>query len=262
MVAKSFTSFTLAFLGAAALIAKAQPAPTPPPPTAPFVATPQKNTMWSIKVTREDDLKEAKSGEPAQNDPRVKNRELLEEIAVQKDDKVTRIVASYTTGNKQEGYLVQDHFAVRSTVNSNEAVVMEAAKGKNGSMEIFTTDFQGTQWIDLPYYQGVEKLGETLCYVFARQPNKAEPPEENAGPNAAPPLSFMPLNFMPLKAYIDAKTKIPVRVQLGPTTYDYSPIAPLGGTISLPASFVEAAREYTRQMEILQRLKSKQSNGG
>lgn len=174
---------------------------------------------------------------------------------------MTRIVATYSNGKKQEGYLIRDHFAVRSTMNTNEAVVMEAAKGKNGSLEIFTTDFPGTQWIDLPYYRGVEKLAGRLCYVFSREPDtQVQASVGDKSSIAPPPLSFIPLNYMPLKAYVDAETKLPIRVQLGPTTYEYSAITPWSGTITMPSTFINTAKEFSRQADILQKLRAKNSS--
>ncbi len=225
----------------------------PPKPTAPLVATPAKNTTWTIEVSQDSPpapAEKVRGGPPP---------ELLKRITVRKDAKLTHILAAYTNGKTNEGYLVGDHFSIRSTTAANEAVVMSVAKGLSGSLEIFTSDYPGTQWIDLAYYRGVEKLGPHTCYVFAREPDPFAAPPANTPPDplAPPPISFIPIKYLSLKAHIDVETKLPVRVQLGPNIYAYSKVEPYSQSITPPDAFLKAAQEFTRQTDILQRLRAK-----
>jgi hypothetical protein len=102
--------------------------------------------------------------------------------------------------------------------------------------------FYGTDWIDLKHYQGIRSY-QNQCYYY----ETGEPPtteessllDSDTGSIAkASPPSRTPV----YKAWIDAKTKFPVAVELPDGLYEYAFSAPPVANLQPPPEFVEDHR--------------------
>ncbi len=228
------------------------PSPTPiPPPEPPFVAEPRPGTTYGITVKYED-APQASDGGTAQAQKPVPKTDRPVAVVVKLDAKSRQITVNHANGAVSEGYLFDSGFVIRSTANSEKTFVSAAAKGASALMEMFTKDFQGTQWIERAHYKGVEKLDGVDCYVFFRA---AEPMPTFQGDG--PPPGYDPLKYEDLKAFIRVADKTPALVQLGPASYHYSPVQPWNGTIALPDNFKSSAEEFTKQLAVIEALRQK-----
>jgi hypothetical protein len=230
--------------------------PKPPLPVPPFVASPPPNSTYTVTIKYSD---EGEAVPDATKRPRTKpenDRPLS--IQVWQDAKNRKIVVQHANGQKSEGYLFDSGFVIRSTANSNQTFVSSSNRGRDASLDIFTKDFPGTQWIDRSLYTGARKVEGQEYYSYFQTAGNPPPVSESEG--SSPASGYNPIDHMELKALIRAADMMPSVVQLGPATYTFSPMQAWPGLITMPDNFKSSAESFTKEMSILEAFRKKNAS--
>lgn len=208
----------------------------------PIVPEPPPHSTYSILIAYASTSQSASNGERP-----VK-------IEVWRDAGSRKIVVTHANGVQSEGYLFDSGFVVRSTADPNKTFVSPGTSGMSASFDYFTKEFQGSQWVDRKWYQGVMDSEEGRFHAFLKEPDPL-PVLENE--NQEMPTGFQPINHMPLEASLRLEDQTPAFIRLGDTTYTFTPIKNWQGTIEMPESFRESADSFVREAGILERFKEK-----
>jgi hypothetical protein len=219
-----------------------------------LVTEPPAGSTYTISITYSDIPTElTASGQAVSNflgDRPVK-------VQVWRDAKSRRILVDHANGVKSEGFLFDSGFVIRSTANSDKTFVSVGGKGRDASLDFFTKDFQGTQWLDMKFYTGIQQADGQPIYTF-HQP-AGSPPVIDTSDEGLPP-NYTQLDYMELTAQLRAADKSPIVVTLGPATYSFSPVQPWSGTITLPENFKTSAENFTQELSIIEALRKKNQN--
>lgn len=223
-----------------------------PPPTPPWVAEVPENSTFTIAITYSDTPAQPEGNAPE----KTSTSDRPVKVQVWRGSQARRILVHHANGETSEGFLFDSKFAIRSTANSQKTFVSQSGTGRDASLDMFTTAFQGTQWIAQSYYRAAEKTDAGYVYLY-EQPASAPPtaPTNSGGP----PPGFRALDHMQLKAAIRADTKTPVTVQLGPATYTFSAIEPWDGKIEMPQNFKSSAQGFSKELKVLDALRKKKN---
>lgn len=103
---------------------------------------------------------------------------------------------------------------------------------------LWVVGFPAVAWVSGANFFGQEVVDNKTCHVF--QAAGAETPESE-------PQSR--------KAWIDASTGHPVRVQMEGRTFVFSPVSPFNQPVELPKNYAEAAARIQKQNDALARIR-------
>ncbi len=105
---------------------------------------------------------------------------------------------------------------------------------------LWVTGFPAVAWVSDANFLGVEEVDKKSCHVF--QAAVAETPESEA---------------RQMKAWIDAATRHPVRVQIGDRTFLFSPVVPFNQAVALPGDHAEVSARIQKQNDALARIRKR-----
>lgn len=265
---KNVCSLLLSILlgGSACLGQSPSPTPVPPPQPPLSLEIPPRST-YTIQISYQGIPSVANStaslyGEPSPSPTPNLLGDKPVSLQVWRDDKTCRIVVEHANGQKSEGYIFPNGFVVRSTSNSQSGFVSSAPSGRSASTSLFTPHFQGTQWLDMAFYKGLEsgENGEAF-YIFEQPPSKEPLPIINEA-NALPDTNYDPLRWEYLRAKLRAPDKKPVEIQIGNTIYHFGPIERWTGTITLPSQYRETVEQYSKELSIIEAFRKKNQEQG
>lgn len=202
-----------------------------PPPTAPFVSEPAIGTRWVLT------LKYAKESNPGTTEaPGRQSTARVSTIECQRGLSGTRItIKDARNALVSEGFLVGKHVLKSTPVGSVNILPSDA---ENFASPIFVPGYQGTEWVSLDTYKGVEKNGKEMCYKFV---NPARAVSDVSEGYAHPELV----------AWIQVGSKIPSRVKIGDVTYSFSSIEPAAPDIDMPPEIRRAAEKLQLEQRAL-----------
>lgn len=205
--------------------------PTPRPP---LVATPQPETIWYI-------ASEPKKPSPATAPPA--NPADLQPIAIraERGKEVTHIVATLNDGTTPEGYVLGSHYF--QCAPQTGRILTSPTQERDYAIPIFVNGYQGTAWISLKQYQGVEKIDGQECYKYSQEASSASE-SDIAQPHPK------------LAAWIRVSDKIPMRIQIGDICYRYSfpKVGPL--SIALPPEMAKVAQKMQKEEHSLEVMRT------
>lgn len=226
------------------MVAGQEPKPVPTP-TEPWVAEVPKNSTFTITITYSDPSSQSENATVTNSDRPIK-------VQVWRDSHVHRILVDHANGAVSEGFLFDSGFVIRSTANSQKTFVSQSGSGRYAALDLFSKDFQGTQWIAERFYQGVGQTENGPVYLYEQQP---APQPKVLVEGDAPPQGYRPLDYMQLNASIHVDSKTPATVRIGSTNYAFSPIESWSGKITVPENFQSSAESFAKQMQVLEALR-------
>jgi hypothetical protein len=201
------------------------------PPAAPFVSEPAVGTKWVIT------LKYPKKNSPGTTEaPGRQSAPRASTIECQRGLSGTRItVKDAQNAPISEGFLVGNHVLKTNTAGSVSILPSDA---ENFASPIFVPGYQGTEWVSLDTYKGVEKTGKETCYKFVKPARLVSDASEG-------------FSHPELAAWIQVGSQIPARVKIGDVTYSFSSIEPATPDIDMPPEIRRAAEKLQLEQRAL-----------
>ena len=192
--------------------------PSPPkeaPPDPPLMSSAPADCQWTITYTPKTPEKE-----PATADD-IRNRKMRQRYSpmvlakhVIKSAGQVAIYTTYEANMKSEAWVVNGYL-FELPLREGEGIRGDA-RGQG--------DFPEIDWVSAANFRGTVDLKGNKAHLYAPDDADAHPaPSPSSGPHPTP-LAVAPLKPAQLRAYIDAKTRLPVMVDTGATvmTYQYT----------------------------------------
>jgi hypothetical protein len=212
-----------------------------PTPTPPFVSDPASGTKWNITLKYQGgNGKTTAGGTSPEANPQ--NQQHPATIECQRGLSGTRITLRDAQGGAiKEGFLV-GNWMLR--MNPRGTVSILPSDEKNFASPFFVRGYQGTEWVSMQYYQGVEKIGKDACYKYAKPARMVTDPSEG-------------FSHPEVKAWIQVDTKIPLLISIGDIAYSYSPIESAGPDIDMPPEIRKTAERLKLEQRALEQMRRK-----
>jgi len=184
-----------------------------PPPAPPFVAPVPESADWVLTVKPPA---QPSPGGSAGGHPEWRIQEVHSTVSGNRK----RDVITYGNGTKAERWFMDNLLFWKSadgSVIANNLSSNSADPAMVANTPSIGAGFFGTDWLKLPFYDGVVAVEKRPCYHFVHQ-NK--------------------------EAWIDVKTKLPVACKLGGVVYLFAFNAPPSDGLILPPEFKKAWEDY------------------
>jgi hypothetical protein len=219
----------LSLLGAASVALAADPA----------VKLPGPGSQWKMEI---DAKRREKKAESAEDGP---VRPVQLQVSMDANGVEERVL-SFSDGSRQTAYSLNG--MVYQAIPGTQEVLALAGSGLHAPDpgEWRVAGFPGTAWIQKKYLVGREELNGIPCSRYHR------PAVVEEGGIFEPELN----------AWIREPERVPVRVQVGTSVYDFSPVTRFTGSVSVPPAVLKKVQALERQNAALRRLSEREKNGG
>jgi hypothetical protein len=205
----------------------------------PLIAPVRPGTQWTMEI---DAARRKKAAETKEEIPQPVTPVRLK---VSIDSKgLEQRVLTLSDGSTQTCYGLQG-VLYQAIPNSTEVLALP-----NSALQAFdpgewrVAGFPATAWIEAKYLVGREKVDDTECSRYHR------PATIGSDGEARPEMT----------AWIREQERIPLRVQIGTSTYEFSPVSRFDGSVSLPVAIVQKAQSLEKQNAALRRLAEREKN--
>lgn len=199
----------------------------------PLITTVAPGSQWSMEIDADRRKQAAEEKEEA---PREVNPTQLK-VSIDARGVEQRVI-TMSDGTTQTCFSMNGMF-YQAIPDSTEVLALPGS-GLHASdpRELRVTGFPATAWIDKKYFVGFEKLNGKQCARYYR-PASAD---ADGG------------DVTEMTAWISEPERIPLRIQAGTSTYDFSPVTRYSGSVTLPPSVMQKAQAMERQNAALRRL--------
>lgn len=210
-----------------------------PLPAAPFVSEPAAGTKWQIAIKYPD----RKAAETTDSSKQETGADLQRPgvIECHCGSSGTKILVKTAQGPVlSEGFVVGNSL-LRWNPGTGSVSILPSDEG-NFASPIFVRGYQGTGWISLGTYQGIEKIGKEACYKFVKPALTVSDPSEG-------------FSHPELTAWIQIGNKIPLQFRIGDAVYSFSMIEPADADIVLPPEVLKTIEKVNREHKALSAMR-------
>jgi len=206
-----------------------------PLPVAPFVSEPVAGTKWRIAI-KYPDKKAAETTDSAKQETGA-DLQRPGVIECHCGSSGTKILVKTAPGT-----ILSDGFVVgNSLLRWNSAIgsvsILPSDEG-NFASPVFVRSYQGTGWISLGTYRGIDKIGKEVCYKFIKPALTVSDPSEG-------------FSHPELTAWIEVGSKIPLQYRIGDAVYSFSAVEPANTDIVLPPEVLKVIEKVNREHKAL-----------
>jgi len=199
----------------------------------PLITTVAPGSQWSMEIDadRRKQAAEEKEEAPREISPT--------QLKVSIDTKgVEQRVLALSDGSTQTCYSING--VLYQAIPDSTEVLALPGSGLHAldPRELRVSGFPATAWIEKKYFVGFEKLNGVQC---ARYHRPAVADAEGG-------------DVTGMTAWIREPERIPVHIQVGTSTYDFSPVTRFSGSVTLPPAVMQKAQAMERQNAALRRL--------
>ncbi len=210
-----------------------------PLPVAPFVSEPVPGTKWRVAI-KYPDIK-------ASDTPISSTRE--NSVENQRPDRIEThcgISGSRITVKNSLGAILCDGFVIGNRLfklnpGTGSVSIVPSDEG-NFASPVFVRSYQGSEWVTMETYQGVDKIGKEACYKFMKPAQVVSDPSEG-------------FSHPELTVWIQVVNKIPVLFRIGDVVYSYSAIEPADADIFVPPEIRKLNDKINREQKALSAMR-------
>lgn len=210
---------------ASGFAASPTPAQRPEPP---FVAKPASSARWAVNYSYTGGIPKDDSAalmqKALQQDPSLKLPWAMDPLATRYP---LRKIVSVTGNIQQEETVYHDQSKAERWIINGLLVTPDPSNKKTYQVSTQSTslaepfafrEFAGLGWLNEKNFRGIQSLRGRPCFFFERE----EPPvPENSGNPLRDARPVAPDAYAKASAWIDAETRTPVRLVVGPQVQDF-----------------------------------------
>jgi len=212
----------------------------PPPP--PLVQRLPQVLSWTMSFTIREELLAPK--EPAQ----ATLPTFPKEVRINKTGGIEEQVLAWSDQTRSTAYFAKG-FRLYKDPASGVVAVQTGAADPDDVHAIPQPGLFGVEWIKPAFFQGTVTLGGIPCHHYVEGTGGSAPRLEAGSHNR--PLS----EGIAREAWIDAKSRLPIRVLAHLGVVDFTFSSTPGSPVALPSEFQKAWTEYQGQLTRLQRMR-------
>lgn len=243
-------TFAVLLSCASGFAASPTPAPRPEPP---FVAKPANNECWAVNysytggIPKDDNA--ALMQKAFQEDPGLKLPWAMEPMATRYP--LRKVVS--VTGNiqKEETAYHDQSKAERWIINgllvtpdpSNKKTYQVSTQSTSFAEPFAFREFAGFGWLNEKNFRGIQSLRGRPCFFFERE----EPPVPEAPKSPlAEAHPVAPDAYAKASAWIDAETRAPMRLVVGPQVQDFEMLDAPASRLAVPEEVAKVWMFYAQ----------------